>query len=165
MNIVYKCYDMGRKTLVLSDRREHCLEMVRLANEKYGGDIAGAYIGGMKINELDESNKKMIICATYQAASEGYDNKTLDTLVMGTPIGNIEQTVGRILRQENEYHPLIYEIVDDISCLKKNCSTHMKLYKKRDYAVYYNDDIEKIDFKKKKEVKKSNMYEINECLL
>jgi hypothetical protein len=41
----------------------------------------------------------------------------------------------------------------------------MKLYKKRDYAVYYNDDIEKIDFKKKKDVKKSNMYEINECLL
>jgi hypothetical protein len=108
----------------------------------------------------------MIICATYQAASEGYDNKTLDTLVMGTPIGNIEQTVGRILRQENEFHPLIYEIVDDnIPCLKKNCSTHMKLYKKRDYAVYSNNYTKKIDFKKKKEVKKGNMYDIADCLL
>ena len=166
MNIVYKCYEMGRKTLVLSDRREHCLEMVRLANEKYGGDIAGAYIGGMKINDLDESNKKMIICATYQAASEGYDNKTLDTLVMGTPIGNIEQTVGRILRQENKYHPLIYEITDNnIPSLKKNCSSHIKLYKKRDYKVFYNDDEEHIDFNKKKEVKKTNMYDIAECLL
>ena len=164
MDIVYKCYDMGRKTLVLSDRREHCLEMVRLANEKYGGDIAGAYIGGMKINELDDSNKKMIICATYQAASEGYDNKTLDTLVMGTPIGNIEQTVGRILRQENKYHPLIYEITDNnIPCLKKNCKTHMKLYKKRDYTVYNNDDTEKIDFNKKKEVKKDMWNQ--DCLL
>ena len=61
-------YDIRRKTLVLSDRREHCLEMVRLANEKYRDDIAGAYLGGMKIHELDESNKKMIICATYQEA-------------------------------------------------------------------------------------------------
>tara|TARA_B100000035_G_C21021548_1_gene564263 strand:+ start:898 stop:2328 length:1431 start_codon:yes stop_codon:yes gene_type:complete len=166
MDIVYKCYDMGRKILVLSDRREHCLEMVRLANDKYKSDIAGAYIGSMKINELDESNKKMIICATYQAASEGYDNKELDTLVMSSPIGNIEQTVGRILRQENKFHPLIYEIIDDnIPCLKKNCTTHMKLYKKRDYSVHNNNDTEKIDFNKKKEVKKSNMYDIEECLL
>ena len=165
MDIVYKCYDMGRKILVLSDRREHCLEMVRLANDKYKSDIAGAYIGSMKINELDESNKKMIICATYQAASEGYDNKELDTLVMSSPIGNIEQTVGRILRQENKFHPLIYEIVDDnIPCLKKNCSTHIKLYKKRDYDVYNNNDTEKIEFCKK-EVKVKNMYEISECLL
>jgi len=165
MDIIYKCYNMGRKILVLSDRREHCMEMARLSNEKYGTDIAGVYIGGMKIHELDESNKKMIIFATYQAASEGYDNKTLDTLVMATPIGNIEQTVGRILRQENKHHPLIYEIVDDnIVCLKKSCTTtHMKLYKKRDYMVYYNDDTEKIDFSKKKEVKKE-MWD-QECLL
>ena len=103
----------------------------------------------MKIHELDESNKKMIIVGTYQACSEGYDNKTLDTLIMSTPIGNIEQTVGRILRQENQYHPLIYEIVDEnIPCLKKNCATHMKLYKQRDYDVYRNDDTEKVNFKK-----------------
>ena len=165
MDLIYKCYDMGRKTLVLSDRREHCLEMVRLANDKYGSEVAGAYLGGMKIHELDASNNKMIIAGTYQACSEGYDNKTLDTLVMATPIGNIEQTVGRILRQENKYHPLIYEIVDDnIPCLKKNCSTHIKLYKKRDYDVYNNDDTEKIDFSKKKEVKVKNMWD-QDCLL
>ena len=47
---------------------------------------------------------------------------------MGTPIGNIEQTVGRILRQENKYHPLIYEIVDDnIASLKKLYNTHETL--------------------------------------
>ena len=165
MNIIYKCYDMGRKTLVLSDRREHCLEMVRLANEKYGSEVAGAYLGGMKIHELDASNNKMIIAGTYQACSEGYDNRTLDTLIMSTPIGNIEQTVGRILRQENKYHPLIYEIVDDnIPCLKKNCTTHIKLYKKRDYDVYKNDDTDKIDFSKKKKVKVKNMWN-QDCLL
>jgi superfamily II DNA or RNA helicase len=150
MNIIYKCYEMGRKILVLSDRREHCLTMVRLANEKYGLGTAGPYLGGMKINELDESNKKKVIVGTYQACSEGYDNKELECLIMSTPQGNIEQTVGRILRQENKFHPLIYEIVDtNISCLKKNTDTHMKLYKKRSYDVYKNSDIEKIDFKKK----------------
>ena len=165
MNIIYKCYDMGRKTLVLSDRREHCIMMVKLANEKYGSEVAGAYLGGMKIHELDASNNKMIIAGTYQACSEGYDNRTLDTLVMSTPIGNIEQTVGRILRQENKYHPLIYEIVDDnIPCLKKNCTTHIKLYKKRDYDVYKNDDTDKIDFSKKKKVKVKNMWD-QDCLL
>ena len=84
---------------------------------------------------------------------------------MGTPIGNIEQTIGRILRQENNYHPLIYEITDNnIASLKKNCATHIKLYKKRDYTVY-NNDSKKDDFKKKKKVNKSNMYDIAECLL
>ena len=40
----------------------------------------------------------------------------------------------------------------------------MKLYKKRSYDVYKNNDTEKIDFKKA--VKKSKpIYEINECLL
>jgi len=165
MNIIFKCYEMGRKILVLSDRREHCLTMVRMANERYGLGTASPYLGGMKIHELDESNKKMIIVGTYQACSEGYDNRELDTLIMSTPQGNIEQTVGRILRQENKFHPLIYEIVDtNISCLKKNTDTHMKLYKKRSYDVYRNNDTDKIDFKKS--VKKSKpIYEINECLL
>jgi superfamily II DNA or RNA helicase len=166
MDVIYKCYDMGRKILILSDRREHCLEIVKLSNTKYGEDIAGAYLGGMKINELDESNQKMIIAGTYQACSEGYDNKTLDTLIMSTPISNIEQTVGRILRQDNQFHPLIYSIVDEnISCLKKNTEKHLTLFKRRDYDVYKNDDPDKIDFKKiKKKVKEKNMWD-QECLL
>ena len=108
----------------------------------------------------------MIIAGTYQACSEGYDNKTLDTLIMATPIGNIEQTVGRILRQDNQFHPLIYSIIDEnISCLKKNTEKHITLYKRRDYNVYKNNDPDKLDFKKiKKKEKVKNMWD-QECLL
>lgn len=152
LDIIYKCYEMGRKTLILSDRREHCLEIVKNVNEKYGEEIAGAYLGGMSIYDLEDSNKKMIIAGTYQACSEGYDNVDLSCLIMSTPIGNIEQSVGRILRQENEHHPLIYSIVDvNISCLKKQIENHKKLYKKREYEVYMNNDSEKLDLSKKKE--------------
>lgn len=150
LNIIYKCYEEGRKTLILSDRREHCLDIVRIVNNKYNSEIAGPYLGGMNIYDLEESNKKMIIAGTYQACSEGYDNKTLSCLIMATPIGNIEQSLGRVLRQENIHHPLIYSIIDiNIPCLKKQTDNHKKLYKKRGYDVYINDNSEKIDMSKK----------------
>ena len=72
----------------------------------------GLYYGGMKNTALQESNKKRIIIATYKIASEGYDNKELDTLVFATPKTNIEQAIGRILRQENANQPEVIDLVD-----------------------------------------------------
>ena len=43
---------------------------------------AGLYIGGMKEEEMAESNKKQVILSTYSMCAEGYDNKEIDTLIM-----------------------------------------------------------------------------------
>ena len=85
--------------------------MVDRINNKYGEEIAGVYIGGMSISQYDITNTKHIIIGTYSAISEGYDNKVLNTLILSTPISNVEQSVGRILREQNEHNPLNYIFV------------------------------------------------------
>ena len=165
LEIIYKCYEVGRHILVLSDRREHCIEMTKNINEKYGEEIAGVYIGGMSISQYDITNTKDIIIGTYSAISEGYDNKVLDTLILSTPISNVEQSVGRILRQQNDHNPLIYDIIDEnIECIKRQSSKRQTLYKKRNYACYYNDSEEQIIWKKNSKSNNKNMWE-EECLL
>ena len=53
----------------------------------------------MKEAALKESESKKVIIATYSMAS-ATDIKTLTTLIMATPKTDIEQSVGRILRQK-----------------------------------------------------------------
>ena len=155
----------GRHILVLSDRREHCIYMVDRINKEYGKDISGVYIGGMSISQYDITNTKQIIIGTYSAISEGYDNKVLNTLILSTPISNVEQSVGRILREKNAHNPLIYDIIDEnIECIKRQASKRQTLYKKRNYACYYNDSEEQIIWKTNSKSNKKNMWEEG-CLL
>ena len=165
LEIIYKCYTEGRHILVLSDRREHCIYMVDRINKEYGKDISGVYIGGMSISQYDITNTKQIIIGTYSAISEGYDRKALTTLILSTPISNVEQSVGRILREKNAHNPLIYDIIDEkIECIKKQASKRQTLYKKRNYACYYGSSEEKIIWKTNSKSNKKNMWE-EECLL
>ena len=69
----------------------------------------------MKNEELKKSNECRIIVATYQMASEGYDNPKLDTLILASPKCNIEQAVGRILRRKNINPALVIDIWDNVS--------------------------------------------------
>ena len=59
----------------------------------------GYYVGGMKEHALKESESKKVVVASYAMAAEGLDIKTLTTLIMATPKTDIEQSVGRILRE------------------------------------------------------------------
>ena len=71
-------------------------------------------------------------------ASEGLDILALDTLFMLTPKGDVNQSVGRILRKqfdEYEYPPLIIDIVDEIESVKRLAFIRMKLYKSRNYVI------------------------------
>ena len=135
--ILKKKYEENRKILVLTDRRNHCNELKRLMGQDYENDI-GLYYGGMKNDTLKESNKKRIIFATYQIASVGYDNPELDTLIFASPKTNIEQAVGRILRQENDNEPEVIDIVDAWSIFNNFYFSRMKFYKKKKYNITNN---------------------------
>jgi hypothetical protein len=50
-------------------------------------------------DELREAERAQIIFATVQMLSEGIDIPAADTLVMATPISDVEQAVGRIRRE------------------------------------------------------------------
>ena len=79
---------------------------------------------------------KKIIIATYAMCKEGFDVATLNTLLIATPRPDVDQIVGRILRQERSVrtiHPLILDVVD--STFRRQFQERLQLYKKRSYDI------------------------------
>lgn len=100
----------------------------------------GYYLGGMKAAALKESESKKIIIATYAMASEALDIKTLTTLVMATPKTDIEQSVGRILREKHS-KPIVVDIIDSHSIFQNQWVKRQKFYKKQKYKILKSDSI------------------------
>ena len=129
VELIKELNSYGRKILVLTERRTQCetlCDMLPFTVSK------GLYMGGMKQCELDISNTKDVIFATYSMAHEGYDNKVLDTLIFATGRTDIEQSVGRIVRQKNAFVPLIVDINDTAAgCLKSQATRRKNFYKSR----------------------------------
>ena len=94
----------------------------------------GLYIGGMKEEQLKESETKKIIIATYAMASEGLDIKTLTTLCMATPKTDVCQSVGRILRSKHK-RPLVVDIVDKHNIFQRQFGKRKTYYKKKKYKI------------------------------
>lgn len=117
----------------------------------------GYYVGGMKEEQLKESETKKIILATYSMASEGLDIKTLTTLVLASPKTDIVQAIGRILRTKHT-NPLVIDIVDSHDIFQRQFLKRKQYYKKQNYEVlrsnqndYKNDIWSKLDHKKSKQ--------------
>lgn len=100
----------------------------------------GYYVGGMKEKALKETESKNIVIATYAMASEALDIKTLTTLVMATPKTDIEQSVGRILREKHS-NPIVVDIIDSHEIFQKQWNKRKKFYKKENYNVIFNTNL------------------------
>ena len=94
----------------------------------------GYYIGGMKQSELEKTESKQIVIATYAMAAEALDIKTLSILLMATPKTDITQSVGRILRMKHD-NPLVIDIVDSHECFQNQFNTRKRFYKKSEYII------------------------------
>ena len=133
----------GRTILLLSCRREHIFLMEKMINEMLIPDCTvGLYLGGMKQVNLDISATKRVIIATFNMAEEAFDCKSLNTLIYATPHNNIEQSVGRILREEKnkrKYIPLIIDVQDIFSSFCKWNKTREKYYKSKFYPLSLYD--------------------------
>ena len=118
----------------------------------------GLYIGGMKEEQLKESETKKIIIATYAMASEGLDIKTLTTLCMATPKTDVCQSVGRILRSKHK-RPLVIDIIDKHDIFQRQFNKRKTYYNKKKYNIqkyqnltqYINNDFIRVPVKTKKE--------------
>jgi len=148
--------DKDRKVLILSERKNQLREIEELLKENEMLDY-GYYIGGMKMCDLDISATKQIILATYQMSSEGLNIPTLNTLILASPIGDIQQSVGRILREKKEnrkYTPLCIDIYDELSVVKSKGFRRLKYYKSNGYIIknyidnlFANDAYEELNLK------------------
>jgi superfamily II DNA or RNA helicase len=98
-----------------------------------GGDV-GYYVGGMKEAALKASESRKVIIATYSMAAEALDIKTLTTLIMATPKTDIEQAVGRILRDKHA-SPLVVDIIDGHQIFLNQWRKRKAFYKKNKYTI------------------------------
>jgi superfamily II DNA or RNA helicase len=99
----------------------------------------GYYVGGMKESALKESETKKVIIATYAMAAEGLDIKTLTTLIMATPKTDIEQSVGRILREKHS-SPIVVDIIDNHDIFQKQWLKRETFYNKQGYDIIRNSN-------------------------
>ena len=57
--------------------------------------------------------KRKLVFSTPGSARDGTDNPTLDCLVLATPVGNLDQAIGRVCRKkDNKPVPIVIDIVD-----------------------------------------------------
>jgi len=124
-----------RRVLVLSDRKQHLRD---IADRLSTSTTVGMYVGGMKAADLEASQDRTVILATYSFASEGFDVPGLDTLVLASPKTDIEQSVGRVLRQraaDRARVPLVLDVVDGFSVFRIQAQRRKAYYKKRGYRM------------------------------
>lgn len=117
--------------LILTHRRTHVNDIVKTLRD-YELD-AQEFIPGKR--DVPDS---MFVVSTYQYASEGFDRKDLECLVMATPCKTTTQAIGRICRNmENIQHdPEVIDIQDQWSVfissgMKRRCE-----YRETKYTVF-----------------------------
>uniref|UniRef100_A0A6C0EN10 Helicase ATP-binding domain-containing protein n=1 Tax=viral metagenome TaxID=1070528 RepID=A0A6C0EN10_9ZZZZ len=134
--IIEDVMDTDRQMLVLSDRVQHCEDLLAGLTPELQ-EKACILSTAVKSDVRTEYCKtKAILIATYSMCREGFDVPTLNTLLMATPRPDIDQIVGRILRVEKKgrvVHPLIVDIVDPQ--FRRQFGQRNSLYKKREYRV------------------------------
>ena len=128
-----------RQLLVLSERKALLNDIYTLLNNDTDFDYTiGYYIGGMTQKKLNDSAKANIILATTHMSSEGLDIPTLNSLILVSPMSDIEQSVGRILRSkvsDRIIKPLIIDIVDNFSIFTNRFNKRKGYYKKKKYNI------------------------------
>jgi len=99
------------------------------------GPTVGYYVGGMKPAQLEMTETKEVVLATYAMASEALDIKTLSTLFLITPKTDIVQSVGRILRMKHR-QPLIVDFIDTHKCFQNQWAKRRQYYKQCHYDIW-----------------------------
>ena len=91
---------------------------------------------------LEQSKKSDILLGTYNMVSEGFDDPIRDTLILSTPLSDVVQSAGRILRKQHDKQPIILDIVDEFSVFPKQWKKRNVYYKKEKWKF---EEVEILD--------------------
>jgi hypothetical protein len=115
-------------------------DVARVSREAYVNAIKAEGIscqlllGGKRKREEQQQTKCTV--ATYKLLEMGYDDKTIDTLILCTPKSTIQQTVGRVEREApGKAVPLVIDIVDDNPMLQGMWKKRKSFYASRGYRL------------------------------
>ena len=107
-----------RTVIVFSETLAHLDTLMEMCFQDYGiSEYSMAkYVGGLSKKARAEALEKPVLFATYKYVSEGTDIPWADTLVLGMPRSDVEQIVGRILREHPDKKlPVVLDILDNDS--------------------------------------------------
>lgn len=115
LKIIKQAYARGRRIVVFSSLTDH-LRFLRQKSVEHmqvpAGDTA-LYISGLTKKQRAQAQTKRIMFATWGMMGEGTDIPWLDVAVLATPRANIEQPVGRVLREyPDKPQPVVVDICD-----------------------------------------------------
>lgn len=111
-----KFADSGRRIVVFSDRVEQLKLLRDILVKRHGMSLAtvGLFTGSTKSGDrkviLENSQ---VILATYGVMSMGIDVPDLRAVIFATPLSDVAQSVGRVLRLcEGVKDPVVLDVVD-----------------------------------------------------
>ena len=106
IDIIYK---KGRNILVLCDR----IKIIDRLAEGFPKDDVGFFLPRTG-KDRDKHLHRKIVFSTPGSARDGTDNPELDCLVLATPLGNLDQAIGRVTRMKSgKAQPIVIDIVDN----------------------------------------------------
>lgn len=139
MALIKKLYSMNRKIIVLSKRKGQLFNMSKTLS-RYG------IVNGIVVSEKDREyinyckkkgrtieenrdfvfNEARVLFGIDKLAEEGMDAPSFDTLIYLHPVKDIEQSIGRILREyEGKFDPMAFYLIDKVN------SYHSSFYSKK----------------------------------
>jgi superfamily II DNA or RNA helicase len=128
---------------VLTEARDAVLRRVAERLDGKGADTAfvGVIMGGTRSEWVEPECEARVIVSSFEFCSEGFDVPRLDTLLMATSKGSVEQSAGRILRNHpDKQRPLVVDIVDRFSCFASQARKRKKYYDTLGYTVSEMED-------------------------
>jgi superfamily II DNA or RNA helicase len=139
LRIGCKCVEDGRsRTLVLTSFRDHLRLLQAKFSEALGADRVAVLHGTATHQEKSHARGSdiRIIVATYAFVEEGYDDNSLDTLVLATPRSRVQQSVGRIERTKSgKAIPLVVDVLDTWSIYARMIGKRKQFYKSRGFTL------------------------------
>lgn len=130
--LIKTLHGKGHDILMLAERLEYLEIMKRaLIVDGIPEDDIGLLTGKVK-----QTSKKVIL-GTYGSAGMGVDIPRLSALVLASPRADVEQAIGRVLRQGS---PIVVDIVDSASSIMMGWS----LARKKFYRRITEDIVDKV---------------------
>lgn len=106
--IIDVLYKKGRNILVLCDR----IKIIDCLSSVFPKEDVGYFLPRTG-KDRDKHLHRRIVFSTPGSARDGTDNPDLDCLVLATPLGNLDQAIGRVTRvKEGKPQPIVIDIVD-----------------------------------------------------
>lgn len=130
-SLLKKFYNEGKQIIFMGER----IKMLEIISKKCNLEDYGLFVGSAKLDKT----KEQLTFSTPGKCRDGIDLVAKDCLIMSSPISNIDQMTGRVLRiKEGKSQPIIIDIVDTgIKEIRETLFSRLDFYKRKEWEIQY----------------------------